>query len=185
MKQHNKSLKTIVNISVIIGLTLLVFEQDKTVALDTVSKYTPAIEIEAIKTPLESKLMPLDNEYYLMLYNNYPWEVCDLTFYSYRHKKDVTAPQWFRELLYKYHDCGDQLLLTKIAHYESDFNPDSVNLINSYAKGLYHVLPTTRIECSSKYGIIEESDCALWVIKNYPSWYLDGYRPYGYDRSFK
>jgi len=133
---------------------------------------------------IKHQVITLDDEYYLMLNNVYPWEVCNLTFHSYKDGKMVDTPQWFRESLYKYHDCNDQLLLTKLAHYESTWNPNSVNPMNTYARGTYHVLPTTRAECSNKYGLVEESDCALWVIKNYPSWYLDGYRPYSYDKSF-
>lgn len=111
---------------------------------------------------------------------------CDLSFYSYRHKRIVNPPNLFIDGLYKFNDCNDKKILTRIAHYESDWNPNSVNPRNKYAKGLYHILPSTRNkECAAKYKITDEAECALFIMKRFPSWYLTGYKPYKYDLSFK
>lgn len=187
----NKAIKNLI-VLVVMFLTSYTLaydtnEDNAVISPASASKLTtaPNLDIE-IQTATEVKAyqITMDDTYYFLLNDAYPWEVCNLSFYSQRQRKEVTPPQWFRETLYKYRDCNDQLLLTKIAHYESDFNPNSVNLSNTYARGLYHVLPSTRGECAGKYGIIEENDCALWVIKNYPEWYLTGYRPFNYHLSF-
>lgn len=108
---------------------------------------------------------------------------CGLSFYSYKNNKTVNPPAHFVDNISRF-SCEDKKLLTKIAHYESEFGKFLVNEQNTYATGFYHVLPTTRIECSSKYGINDEAECALFVIKKFPKWYLIGYRTLGWDKSF-
>lgn len=178
-------LEVLALIVVFLVLGLISFRPVEAEVAELVVKEVIAEVVEAVEVKIESREMALDDGYYMMLHNVYPWEQCDLSFYSVRHKKNVEPPLRFRETLYKYRDCNDQKILSRIAHYESDFNPSSINLSNTYAQGLYHVLPTTRNECSMKYGITEESDCALFVMKKFPSWYLAGYRDYGYGVSFQ
>lgn len=111
-------------------------------------------------------------------------DYCDLSFYSYKEGKVVTAPEGYITTIQEL-DCKDQQVLNKIAHYESQWNVNSVNPSNTYARGLYHVLPNTMDFCSIRY-IEGERDCALFVMKNYPSWYLQGYKDAGsnFDLSF-
>lgn len=111
------------------------------------------------------------------------FEVCDLTFYSYSEFKEVSPPEWFVESVKDY-SCDDRKILSRVAHYESRYDVNSVNKDNIYARGLYHVLPTTRQECVRIWGVGDEQNCALKVMRTYPEWYLLSYREYGLDRSF-
>lgn len=141
--------------------------------------YESVYEVDQPRQPIE------------VIYGYYKGEVetlptpCDLSFYSYKINSPVQTPEAYKETI-KDLPCEDQKLLTKLAHYESEWNPNSVNPSNTYARGLYHVLPTTRDFCDVR-GINTERDCALFVIKNYPSWYLMGYEQgnTNYQLSFK
>lgn len=116
---------------------------------------------------------------------NYHLGECNLSFYSYKDDKVVSTPKRFFDSLTKTYSCEELQLLSKIAHYESEWGIYTQNPDNEYAQGIYMVLPKTRIdECLNKYGIVEEDQCALFVIENFPGWYLTGYAEHNYDKSF-
>lgn len=87
---------------------------------------------------------------------------CDLTFWS---NKDggywETPPAGFIKGIRNY-DCESQKWLSRIAHYESEYNPEAKN---GYFEGLYQIgSGDTRDFCINNGRNASDEDCALYLI---------------------
>lgn len=159
-------LKVLFAISMLFALFLMIFvkplettAQGVTNENSTITAPDFAIE-NSVK--VEAKQMEVNDEYYLMLFNNYPWEVCDLTFWTPKDKGYMnTPPAWFvKDIAIKEYSCNDQKWLTRLAQLESEYNP---NAVNGAFKGLFQIGQDARDMCIANGRNKNDYDCALYL----------------------
>lgn len=89
-------------------------------------------------------------------------EICDLKFWSNKSGGYyVTPPQHYtNQLIAEGFDCRSQKWLSRLAHYESEFNP---NVCNTIYCGLYQIGPDARDMCRNNGRNRTDHDCADYL----------------------
>lgn len=115
-------------------------------------------QVEVKTTEIE----PLNSEIEAIKIEESKSEICDLTFWSNKEGGYwEVPPQNFVDRIKDY-DCNSQKWLSRLAHYESQYNPDAKN---GAFEGLYQIgNGDTRDFCINNGRNSSDEDCALYLV---------------------
>lgn len=95
-----------------------------------------------------------------LVIQTYLANICDLSFTSLKDGTTVNAPDWFIARI-KGYSCREKKVLTRLAYYESNFNPEAVN---GWFYGLYQIgQGDTKDTCIRNGRYDSDEDCALFL----------------------
>lgn len=130
-------------------------------------------QIEPVKLDSKGYEGMSDSEYFEIM----GVDRCNLSFWSNKTKNEVKGfefkqedvPLWFKGRIANY-SCTARKWLTRLAHYESEFNPEAVN---GNFKGLYQIgktatnLDSTFGWCTENGHGASDEDCAIWLVNRW------------------
>lgn len=127
-----------------------------------VLSYPTAVEISQEVTTLEPKVEYVHPANDIVYQEMLGKEVCDLTFWSNKSGGYyMTPPAWYiDQLVSEGFNCNSQKWLSRLAHYESEFNP---NVCNTIYCGLYQIGPDARDMCINNGRNKSDHDCADYL----------------------